>query len=33
MPDGQDEHHAFERDVVDVISRAGQQDTPGADDR
>ena len=33
MPDGQDERHAFARDIVDVVSRAGKQDTPGADDR
>jgi hypothetical protein len=33
MPNGQDEHHVFARHIVDVVSRAGKQDTPGADDR
>jgi hypothetical protein len=29
----QDEHHVFARHIVDVVSRAGKQDTPGADGR
>lgn len=33
MPDGQDKHHVYAWHIVDVVSRSGQQETPGADDR